>query len=353
MCFVLKLSPFLPRRMVAAVLLAWLALATPMARGEPTLADLRARMDALQDRLDATTQRLEELRSEEDAVRHRINEIELRVEELEDRRDRLSSLAAKRASLLYRQGQTGLLEAVIESEDFGEMIMRAELAETVATHSNSVFTRLARDGEEMDALAGELEERRAELAVTTSDLDDVSEELQAQFEEVGEEYRALKKQLAAAAAREREETVAAPDAAGGSGTTAAPAPTGGGRVCPVDGPVSFVDSWGAPRAGHTHVGVDMMADYGTPLVAIVSGTLSSGWSDTGGNSLFLSGDDGNSYWYLHNQENLVTSGHVSAGQQIATVGDTGNAVGIPHVHFEYHPGGGGPVNPYPLVAAIC
>ena len=97
----------------------------------------------------------------------------------------------------------------------------------------------------------------------------------------------------------------------------------------------------------------MMAEYGTPLVAIVAGTLSSGWSDTGGNSLFLCGDDGNSYWYLHNQENLVTSGHVSAGQQIATVGDTGNAVGIPHVHFEYHPGGGGPVNPYPLVAAIC
>ena len=96
-----------------------------------------------------------------------------------------------------------------------------------------------------------------------------------------------------------------------------------------------------------------MADYGTPVVAIVSGTLSSGTSPTGGNMLFLSGDDGHSYWYLHNQENLITSGHVSVGQQIATVGDTGNAVGIPHVHFEYHPGGGGPVNPYPLLAGIC
>ncbi|MBA3431401.1 MAG: M23 family metallopeptidase, partial [Actinobacteria bacterium] len=105
---------------------------------------------------------------------------------------------------------------------------------------------------------------------------------------------------------------------------------------------------------HTHVGVDMMAAYGTPVVAIVSGTISyAAFDGSGGNMIFLDGDDGDSYWYMHNQANLVTSGHVSAGQQIATVGDTGNAEGTPHVHFEYHPGGGGPVNPYPIVAPIC
>jgi murein DD-endopeptidase MepM/ murein hydrolase activator NlpD len=69
--------------------------------------------------------------------------------------------------------------------------------------------------------------------------------------------------------------------------------------------------------------------------------------------IFLSGDDGNAYWYMHNQQNLVTSGHVSVGQQIATVGDTGNAVGTPHVHFEFHPGGGAAINPTPLVASLC
>ena len=315
-------------------------------------------MDEVQAELDATTARLEDLRTEQDAVRERISTIELQIDRLDERKDRFSEQAEKRADFLYRQGSVGMFEALVTAEDFGELVARAELASHVAAQGNDVFYRLARDEEELIALSAELDERQQELGETTSDLEATAAELQDKFEEAADEYRDLKEQLAA-------ERRAAAEAASSPQTDAAPAPPapapptggggsgGGGMVCPVNGPVSFIDSWGGPRDGHTHVGVDMMADYGTPLVAIVSGTISSSWSDSGGNMIFLSGDDGNSYWYLHNEQNLVTSGHVSAGQQIGTVGDTGNAVGIPHLHFEYHPGGGGPVNPYPLVAGIC
>ena len=75
----------------------------------------------------------------------------------------------------------------------------------------------------------------------------------------------------------------------------------------------------------------------------------------GGLSLGLRGDDGTRYYYAHNDRRTVVLGQrVTAGQVVATVGNSGNAATTPsHVHFEVHPGGGAAVNPYPWLAAIC
>lgn len=126
-------------------------------------------------------------------------------------------------------------------------------------------------------------------------------------------------------------------------------------VCPVEGGADFVDSWGDARSGgRVHKGTDMMAAYGTPTLAPVSGTVEHRNVTGGGLSWFVHGDDGNTYFgtHLSGYEN-EGAGWVEAGTVIGYVGDSGNAAGTPHLHFEFWPGGGSPVNPYPLVAAAC
>ena len=148
--------------------------------------------------------------------------------------------------------------------------------------------------------------------------------------------------------------------------TAPPAPdpsgpsnpgTGGGFVsgivCPVAGPHAFTDTWGAPRSGgRTHEGVDMMAPLGTPLVAVVDGYASFRSTPLGGNSVGLTGNNGNYYFYAHLDRYEGGSRSVRAGEVIGYVGNTGNTTAY-HLHFEIHPGGGSAVNPTPSVAAAC
>ena len=304
------------------------------------MSDLQARLAAIKAELTNAAQRLSELEAQVHDVEEHMHETEARIATLERRSEGLKKLAAKRADALYRAGGAGMVALLFGSSDLAELQDRAEFLSTVSLEDHSVFVRLFRTRAELARLSEDLAAQEEELADTLAAQESEAADLQAKFEAIRGEYLALQRQLA---------PVPEPVA------QAAPViKRTGGMVCPVAGPVSFVDSWGAPRSGHTHQGVDMMAAYGTPVVAITSGTITyAAYDGSGGNMIFLSGDDGNAYWYMHNQQNLVSGGRVSTGQQIATVGDTGNAEGTPHLHFEYHPGGGAAVNPYPLVASLC
>ena len=122
-------------------------------------------------------------------------------------------------------------------------------------------------------------------------------------------------------------------------------------LCPMNGS-AYGDSWGAPRSGgRSHEGVDMLAPMGTPIYAVVSGSVNFRQNRLGGNAVSLVGDNGNRYYYAHLASYEGASRRVNQGDVIGYNGDTGNATGTPHLHFEIHPGGGLAVNPTPSVRA--
>ena len=136
-------------------------------------------------------------------------------------------------------------------------------------------------------------------------------------------------------------------------------PPSGAMACPVDGFHSFTDTWGAPRSGgRTHEGVDMLADRGTPVVAVEDGRIHRLSNTTrGGIAVWLDGLGGDRYYYAHLDAwapGLAVGQMVSRGEPLGTVGTTGNAPAhIPHLHWEFHPDRGGPVNPTPLARELC
>lgn len=137
----------------------------------------------------------------------------------------------------------------------------------------------------------------------------------------------------------------------------APAVSPSGFRFPVRGPHSFGGPdarFGAARSNHIHQGQDIIAAEGLPVVAVTRGTIVQRAYQAGGagNYLVLNGSDGRAYVYMHLRTGslVVDRGQaVSAGQQLAQVGSTGDSSG-PHLHFEIWVGGwytahGAPIDP--------
>ena len=96
----------------------------------------------------------------------------------------------------------------------------------------------------------------------------------------------------------------------------------GYRIHPISGVEKF------------HSGIDMAAPYGSAILAAADGTVvSAGYSSSMGNYVMINHGGGLYTIYMHASALYVSSGQsVSAGEQIAAVGSTGNSTG-PHLHF--------------------
>ncbi|MBA4505242.1 M23 family metallopeptidase [Corynebacterium sanguinis] len=101
-----------------------------------------------------------------------------------------------------------------------------------------------------------------------------------------------------------------------------------------------------PRGGRIHQGIDIANDSGSPIYAVMDGTvINAGPAQGFGNWVVIKHDGGEVSVYGHMRNYSVSVGQrVSAGEQIAQIGNEGRSTG-PHLHFEIRPDGVTPVDP--------
>ena len=309
----------------------------------------QAELERAQARANRAARELAAAQTRQAELEQQINDLESQLTQTSNELTILTGVVKERAVQEYiRGGQSGL----VLDADLAASTRANALAEFVSLGDDDALDEYRRVTEDLSVVRGALDAAKADQARLVSEME---QRVTAAFNEL----RRLERLEAERIARERERAAAAARNRRASASSSSSRVTfiagNGSWMCPVQGPRAFTNDWGNPRSGgRRHQGTDILAPKGTPVVASVSGTVRGHNSRLGGISYYLRGDDGNTYFGTHLQSLSGASGRVSQGTVLGYVGNTGNARGgPPHLHFEIHPGGGRPVNPYPTLRQHC
>lgn len=104
--------------------------------------------------------------------------------------------------------------------------------------------------------------------------------------------------------------------------------------------------------GRTHIGNDIMAVKGTPIISPTAAVvLRTGVGSGEGIYVYTANPGGETFVYMHLDklgEGIASGTVLEKGSLIGYVGNTGNASGgAAHLHFEIHDSNGTPIDPYP------
>ena len=317
---------------------------------KPTISQLKREANQAAARFDRARVAYERLNDEVSALEQQVGRLRTEMAPLRDAVTRRAVALYKSARGLDALAGLGNQPDPVSSARGARIVSQASAADLDAIEQLAASAARLRDQQE--ALNARRQEQETALEKLDGERKDVEQQL-AMMLRAGRELqsRLMKTPLRPVAARadrgSREAAALAP--------VDPSIPVATDFICPIRGPLAFSDSWGDPRSGgRRHKGTDLMSPHGTDNVAVVSGGFRRHHSGAGGLSIYLYGDDGNTYYYAHLSEVVGPDRRVARGEVIGKTGNSGNARGgSPHTHFELHAGGGEAVNPYPVLAAHC
>lgn len=262
---------------------------------------------------------------------------------LQARADQQRKAMAARAEVVYKQGTSGALLALLESTNPKDALRRSMLADVIGRSDQRVVEQVTVTQKALDlkrqefeaeeaALQRVLGEQRALLAEVQKVRNDramavaMSDERITQLEAQEAHLEAEERQIGAIARR------SVPSLPSLGKPALPPIPGRGGWTWPARGSVT---SGFGPRWGRMHQGIDIGAPAGAPIVAAKAGRVVHASAMRGyGNVVMVAHGGGLTTVYAHQSAIFARTGQeVSQGQQIGRVGCSGHCTG-PHLHFE-------------------
>jgi murein DD-endopeptidase MepM/ murein hydrolase activator NlpD len=397
--------PVGPRLLALAAAIAALLLSVPMAgastpsptksqvqsahqaylNAEAQIRSYRSQIESTQIELNAAVEKLDRLQAQLEEIQAQIAQTKARIADAQARYEAIRSRLEARAAQAFIAGPASDLEIFLGATSMDDLSDRMEFVDAV-TQSDAALAQQAsnlkvvleieeKSLEDLEAKQqAQVDQQTAlrnEILNKLSYISSLRDQAVALAQRTLQQYKTLNKQRQNYLEQQAQSTVSAPS----PDVQLPPGFVNPLKVCPVDPPRAFGDGFGAPRytgTFHLHAGDDILADYGTKIRAPFDGVAKPTYNTLGGNGEYVYAADGSYVYNAHLESYTAKSnGPVKAGDVIGLVGDTGDAKGTPHDHFEWHPVGGPPpnwpasfygyvtipgttaVNPYPILNDVC
>lgn len=307
-----------------------------------------------------------------------VKKMETEVESLKKKQEEKQKLLKKRIKAIYMNGSVSYLELLANSEDLTTLISNYNMISQINEVDNKLINQTENERQKIDATSSEIqvkkkivEEKKNAIEKAKQENENLKRQKEEKVQTLGEEEKKtvaklddLKREQAAISneimeyERRKQAAIRAARAGKSSGgkTEYIEHYVGGRFGWPVPGNYGIGTPYG--RAGRYwssgyHTGVDFEAPKGAPIYAANDGiVVSAVHSGAYGKHVIIDHGGGLYTLYAHGSALLVSAGQrVKRGEQIAKVGQTGNAYGN-HLHFEVRKGGAryaNHVNPMPYL----
>ncbi|HHT51513.1 MAG TPA: peptidoglycan DD-metalloendopeptidase family protein [Eubacteriaceae bacterium] len=323
--------------------------------------ETKKELEKIEQQLEEANNNLEKIKTDLDSTNRALDKAKDELAKAEEAMENQNMTLSERIRVMYKNGNIGYLEVLLEAESFSDFISRIEMIKTIMEYDYELLNTLEEKKREVEDKKLEIEKEQERILTLKNKLERKAKEVKSlqvsrenKIRKIDNEIAAFEKEMKhleedAAKVKKIIQAAANKNNSGGSGPY-----TGGQLLWPVPGHTRITSPYGMrlhpiQHVYKMHTGIDIGAGRGTPVVASADGVVTyAGYLGGYGYTVIIDIGGGLSTLSAHHSSLKVSAGQsVKRGQTVALVGSTGASTG-PHLHFEVRKNGNH-TNPIPYL----